>query len=120
MMRPSLESTRARCLAAGGQFAGALGGSDTRPPERARGGRGSEDRRFKSADGEHLFGACLKYARSSNNAAKEVRGVELTEDQVKQTKVAPPRHGTAGKLIPYSDAFNTAHAEFKKVSGVDL
>ncbi|MDB5302119.1 MAG: hypothetical protein JWO87_3782 [Phycisphaerales bacterium] len=82
--------------------------------------QGFQDRTFKNADHEQLFGAILKYVRSSSNAAKEVPAVELTEDQIKQLKVVLSRHGSGGKLLPYSDAFNSAHTEFKKVSGVDL
>ena len=78
---------------------------------------GFQDRTFKNADHEQLFAAILKYVRSSSNAAAEpVAGFVLNEDQLKQLKVVISRHGTAGKLLPYSDAFNSARTEFIKVS----
>ncbi|MDB5331915.1 MAG: hypothetical protein JWP03_3066 [Phycisphaerales bacterium] len=82
--------------------------------------QGFQDRTFKNADHEQLFGAILKYVRSSSNAAKEVPAVELNEEQLKQLKVVISRHGSGGKMLPYSDQFNSAHAEFNKVSGASL
>lgn len=80
-----------------------------------------QDRTFKNADGEQVYAALLKYGRTGSFAAKEDGlPVPLTEDQVKQLKQVLVRHGSAGKLLPYSDAFNSARTEFNKVAGVTL
>ncbi|HZL37678.1 MAG TPA: hypothetical protein VFC78_20340 [Tepidisphaeraceae bacterium] len=83
--------------------------------------QGFQDRTFKNADHEQLFGAILKYVRSSSNAAaEEVPEVNLTEDQIKQVKVIVSRHAVGGKILPYSDNFNSARAEYIKASGGDI
>jgi hypothetical protein len=83
---------------------------------------GFQDRTFKNADHEQLFAAILKYVRSSSNAAAEpVPGlVPLTDDQVKQLKVVVSRHGSAGKMLPYSDAFKSAMTEFNKLASASF
>ncbi len=82
---------------------------------------GFQDRTFKNADHQQLFMAILKYVRSSSNSAAEGQAPHgLNEDEVKQMKVAISRHGTAGKLLPYSDAFNSARLEFVKISGKEM
>jgi len=82
--------------------------------------QGFQDRTFKNADREQVFGAILKYVRSSSNAAGKPIASELTDDQVKQLKGLLSRHGAGGKVLPYSDAFSAARAEFNKVSGLNL
>ncbi|HET6246833.1 MAG TPA: hypothetical protein VFE47_03965 [Tepidisphaeraceae bacterium] len=84
--------------------------------------QGFQDRTFKNATHEQLFSAILKYVRSSSNAAAEpVAGLTpLTEEQVKQLKVVVSRHGSAGKLLPYSDAFNSARTEFNKLASASF
>jgi hypothetical protein len=83
--------------------------------------QGFQDRTFKNADHEQLFSAILKYVRSSSNAAAEpVAGVALTEEQAKQLKVVISRHGSGGKMLPYSDAFNSARTEFNKLAGMSV
>jgi hypothetical protein len=84
--------------------------------------QGFQDRTFKNADHEQLFSAILKYVRSSSNAAAEpVAGlVPLTDDQVKQLKVVVSRHGSAGKMLPYSDAFKSAMTEFNKLAAASF
>lgn len=80
-----------------------------------------QDRTFKNADGEQVFGALLKYGRTGSFASDpEVTAPPMTEEQVKQLKMVLVRHGSAGKLLPYSDAFNSARNEFNKVSGQSL
>src|ERR1051325_5969542 len=68
--------------------------------------QGFQDRTFKNAEREQVFGAILKYVRSSSTAASGA-AVEnkLTEDQLKQLKALLPRHARGGKLLPYSDEF---------------
>lgn len=83
--------------------------------------QGFQDRTFKNADPEQLFGALLKYTRSSTNAAnQELPPGPLNDDQVKQLKAVLSRHLTGGKILPYGDAFNTAREEFNKASGLQL
>ncbi len=81
---------------------------------------GFQDRTFKNADAEQLFGALLKYTRSSGNVATEQPPVALSDDQLKQLKAALSRHLIGGKILPYSDEFNAARAEFIKASGSDM
>ena len=82
---------------------------------------GFQDRTFKNAEREQVFGAILKYVRSSSNAASGVAiESKLNEDQLKQLKVLLPRHARGGKLLPYSDEFEALRKEFGKASGVEL
>src|SRR5207302_82555 len=82
--------------------------------------QGFQDRTFKDADREQLFAAIIKYVRSSSNAAGEAVPGTLNDDQLKQLKVVLSRHSIGGKILPYSDNFNSARAEFNKASGADL
>lgn len=82
--------------------------------------QGFQDRTFKNAEPEQLFGAIIKYVRSSSNSATEIPEGTITPDQQKQLKAVLSRHLVGGKILPYSDEFNTARTEFTKVSGTDL
>ena len=83
--------------------------------------QGFQDRTFKNAEPEQVFGAILKYVRSSSNAASgDVLTSRLSDEQLKQLKSLLPRHARGGKLLPYSDEFEAARKEFGKLSGVDL
>jgi hypothetical protein len=82
--------------------------------------QGFQDRTFKNAEREQLFGAMLKYTRSSSNSAGEVPATKLTDDQLKLLKQLLVRHTKAGKLLPYSDEFETAQKEFQKQSSTEL
>ena len=83
--------------------------------------QGFQDRTFKNADHGQLFGAILKYVRSSSNAAaEELPVVNLDEEQLKHLKAVLSRHASGGKVLPYSDAFNSAKAEFKKAGGAEM
>ena len=82
--------------------------------------QGFQDRTFKNADREQVFGAILKYVRSSSNAAANPANSDLTDEQVKQLKPILSRHGSGGKVLPYSDAFTSARNEFNKVAGLSL
>src|SRR5262249_6310279 len=46
--------------------------------------QGFQDRTFKNAEREQVFGALLKYVRSSSNAAGQLPESKLNEDQLKQ------------------------------------
>ena len=39
---------------------------------------------------------------------------------MKQVKAVLSRHLVGGKILPYSDEFNIARAEFNKAAGLDL
>jgi hypothetical protein len=82
--------------------------------------QGFQDRTFKNADREQLFGALLKYVRSGGNASKPPRPTKLTDDQLKQAKQLLVRHGKSGKILPYSDEMEAARKEFAKVASVEV
>ena len=82
--------------------------------------QGFQDRTFKNATREQLFGAILKYVRSSSNAAGDPLPSALTDDHLKQLKAILSRHLVGGKILPYSDSFDTARAEFTKAAGMEL
>jgi hypothetical protein len=81
---------------------------------------GFQDRTFKNADPEQVYGALLKYVRSSSNAATELPPSVVSDEQLKQLKAALSRHLIGGKILPYSDEFNAAKAEFQKASAIEL
>lgn len=82
---------------------------------------GFQDRTFKNADPEQVYGALLKYVRSSSNAASaEVPASAVNDDQLKQLKAVLSRHLIGGKILPYSDEFKNAKAEFQKAASLEL
>lgn len=82
---------------------------------------GFQNRTFKNAEREQLFGAILKYVRSSSNSASgAILESKVSEEQLKQLKGLLPRHTRAGKILPYSDEFEAVRKEFAKHSGVEL
>src|SRR5689334_1534717 len=76
--------------------------------------QGYQDRTFKNAEREQVYGALLKYVRSSSNAATEPPATKLSDDQLKQLKGLLPRHAKGGKVLPYSDEFEAVRKEFSK------
>jgi hypothetical protein len=84
--------------------------------------QGFQDRTFKNADREQVFGAIIKYVRSSGNASGQVAMTSggVTDEQIKQLKAILSRHLVGGKILPYSESFETARAEFNKAAGTDL
>src|SRR6059058_2608196 len=55
--------------------------------------QGFQDRTFKNVEREQVFGAILKYVRSSiNTASGAAMLTKLNEDQLKQLKGLIPRH----------------------------
>jgi hypothetical protein len=62
----------------------------------------------------------LKYVRSSSNAATAAPEDAVSEDQLKQLKSVVSKHAMGGKILPYSDEFIAARAEFTKVAGKEL
>ena len=82
---------------------------------------GFQNRTFKNAEREQVFGAILKYVRSSSNSASgAVLESKVSDDQLKQLKGLIPRHSRAGKILPYSEEFEAVRKEFLKLSGVEL
>ena len=83
--------------------------------------QGFQDRTFKNAEREQVFGAILKYVRSSSNSASG-KAIEskVTDEQLKQLKALLPRHAKGGKILPYSDEFEAVHKEFAKHASVEL
>ena len=82
--------------------------------------QGFQDRTFKNADPEQVYGALLKYTRSSKNASTELPPSAVNEDQLKQLKAVLSRHLIGGKVLPYGDEFKAARAEFTKAAGVEF
>jgi hypothetical protein len=81
---------------------------------------GFQDRTFKNADPEQVYGALLKYVRSSKNAATELPASLVNDDQLKQLKAVLSRHLIGGKILPYSDEFKSSRTEFNKAAGLEL
>src|SRR5215208_1962513 len=82
---------------------------------------GFQDRTFKNAEKEQVFGAILKYVRSSSNSANPTQAeVKLDDDQLKHLKGLLPRHARGGKILPYSDEFEAVRNEFNKLAKTEL
>jgi len=81
---------------------------------------GFQDRTFKNAEREQLYGAIIKYVRSSSNASTEQPAGSLSDEQDKRLKGLLPRHAKGGKILPYSDEIDAARKEFIKLSGVEM
>jgi hypothetical protein len=82
--------------------------------------QGFQDRTFKNADAEQIYGAMLKYVRSSSNSATAAPDDVVSEDQLKQLRAVLSRHAVGGKILPYSDEFAIARAEFLKITQKEL
>ncbi len=83
--------------------------------------QGFQDRTFKNAEREQVYGALLKYARSgSHPPSPDAPALELSDEQLKHLKSILPRHAKGGKVLPYSDEFEVARGEFNKAAGVQL
>lgn len=82
--------------------------------------QGFQDRTFKNADPEQVYGALLKYTRSSSNAATQLPTPAVNDEQLKQLKAVLSRHLIAGKVLPYSDEFKAARAEFMKAASMEV
>ena len=82
--------------------------------------QGFQDRTFKNAEREQVFGALLKYVRSSGNASTPTPDTKLNDDQLKQLKGLIPRHAKGGKILPYSEEFQLVQKEFTKLAKVEM
>lgn len=81
---------------------------------------GFQDRTFKNADPEQVYGALLKYVRSSSNSATEMPPSAVNDEQLKNLKAALSRHLIGGKILPYSDEFLAARSEFMKATSSEV
>ncbi|HZZ41557.1 MAG TPA: hypothetical protein VFE58_01345 [Tepidisphaeraceae bacterium] len=81
--------------------------------------QGFQDRTFKNADREQIFGAILKYTRTGTKNPANLPESELTPEQIKQIKGLLNRHAKGGKILPYSEEFTKAKEEFVKLSKVE-
>ena len=81
---------------------------------------GFQDRTFKNATPDQVYAALLKYTRSSTNSSKVTEAIQLTDDQRKLLKTMLVKHGSGGKLLPYSDAFNSAIKDFNAQASMSL
>lgn len=79
-----------------------------------------QDRTFKNAEPEQVYGALLKYTRSSTCPSGPPADAVIDAEQVKQLKAVLRRHAKAGKVLPYSSEFEIAKKEFATVLGKDL
>jgi hypothetical protein len=83
--------------------------------------QGFQDRTFKNAARDQIFGALLKYTRcGTNSSSRQPATLVLTEEQRVQLKSLLPRHAAGGKLLPYSDEFEAAMKEFNKHAKLSL
>jgi hypothetical protein len=81
---------------------------------------GFQDRTFKNADREQVYAALLKHVRSSSHPSKVSPPATLSPDQLKLLKSLLLRHGPGGRILPFSDEFTTAKAEFEKAATLTL
>ena len=82
--------------------------------------QGFQDRTFKNADREQVFGAIIKYVRSSSNAAGKPVISDINDEHIKKLKSILSRHASGGKVLPYSDQFTLARTEFNKFASLEL
>ena len=82
--------------------------------------QGFQDRTFKNADREQIFGALLKYTRTGTKNPSALPDTTVTPEQLKQLRGLLNRHAKGGKVLPYSDEFARAKEEFQKYAGVAL
>lgn len=82
--------------------------------------QGFQDRTFKNAEREQVYGAMLKYTRTGTKTPASLPDSQLSPDQIKHLKGLLSRHAKGGKVLPYSDEFAKAKEEFTKLSGTTL
>jgi hypothetical protein len=81
---------------------------------------GFQDRTFKNADREQLFGAMVKYVRSSTCPSTARPPIGLSDEQLRVLKSLLPRHASGGRILPYSSEFNAARTEFSRLAEAEL
>lgn len=79
-----------------------------------------QDRTFKNAEPEQVYGALLKYSRTGSLSLAEAAPSQLSEDHAKQLKVILSRFGPKAKLLPYSEEVDSCRTEFQKLTQCEL
>ncbi|HEX2970800.1 MAG TPA: hypothetical protein VHP11_00610 [Tepidisphaeraceae bacterium] len=70
------------------------------------------DRTFKNADHEQVFGALLRYVRSSSCVGGKAETIPLSEGQAIRVRDMIRRYGKGGRILPYSSEFDAALTDF--------
>ncbi len=78
-----------------------------------------QDRTFKNAEPEQVYGALLKYVRSSTCASADTGDSALEPEQAKKLKVVLKREGK-GRILPYSSEYESALKQFNAAAGMSL
>lgn len=82
---------------------------------------GFQDRTFKNAEREQVFVALCKHVRCSTvTGSGKSPETTLTDEELKQLKGLLPRHCKGGKLLPYSDEFESARRELNKLLSKEI
>jgi cytochrome c556 len=79
-----------------------------------------QNRTFKNAEPEQVFGAMVKYVRSSTNASANVAAPEMDGEHAKLLKGILRRHAKGGKILPHSSEFDAALKEFSAATKTQL
>jgi hypothetical protein len=83
--------------------------------------QGFQDRTFRNADEGQVYGAIVKYVRSSRCAVADAAAVpEATEEQARWVELLKSQHPTWRKLQPYSPGFDGARAAFGRDNGAEI
>jgi hypothetical protein len=82
--------------------------------------QGFQERTFRNADEAQVYGAIVKYVRSSRCAAGDSPAPEATSDQARQVALLKAQHPVWKKLQPYSPGFDSARSAFARDNGADL
>jgi len=78
-----------------------------------------QDRAFKNAQPQQIYMALIKYTRVGSHPSGASVAV-ITPEQFKTLKLIIKKHGMSGRLIPYTDEFESSRAEFNKTCGLAL
>jgi hypothetical protein len=79
-----------------------------------------QNRTFKNADGEQVFGALLKYCRTGGHPIGDIGPSPVDKEKLKNLKAALRRHAKGGKVLPHSQEIESARKEFNSASGLGL
>jgi hypothetical protein len=75
-----------------------------------------QDRTFKNAEPEQVFGALLKYVKSSTCRSSGAESATIDADTKAHLRTMLKRHGRSGRLLPYSSEFEAALRDFNAVA----
>jgi hypothetical protein len=78
-----------------------------------------QDRAFKNGQPQQIYMALIKYTRVGSHPSGATTPV-ITPEQLKTLKIVIKKQGMSGRLIPYTDEFNSARVEFNKITGLAL